>query len=151
MATIVLFSLLLVFSISLIVGSIVFLRTSYREYCERMDRLDYFRKIVSRNETEIKNLLSNFDREYGEGISGSISHNVRQKVEFSLNTIGTLPLEDQAAETKKLYDMTYETLGRARWNPDDVLAITAPLNSYCKELARKKLDIIKKLAKEEET
>ena len=138
-------------SVTVSLGVVLWIRKSYRDYCVRMDRLDALREIVSKNESAINGLLSRLDSDYGGGISGSISHNVRQKVEFSLNTIGTLPLEDQVRESKTLYDMTYETWERIRRNPDDILAVTSPLNSYCKEIARKKLNIIKKLAKEEET
>ena len=127
----------------------VWIRSAYLKYCAEMDAFDALQNSVSENERKIHELLSAFDRDFGGGLGGSISHNVRTKVEFSLSAIGTLPLEEQAPEADRLFKMTYETWERTKRNPDDVASITAPLSTFCKEIARRKIDILKNLAYED--
>ena len=124
----------------------VWIRISYLRYCAEADRIDFLRKTVSENESRLRDILAAFDREFGEGISGTISHNVRTKVDFSMSAIRTLTLEDQARETERLFKMTYETWVRATRNPDDVPSIVSPLNMFCKEIARRKIEILKDLS-----
>lgn len=125
------------------------LRRSYRKYCAEMDRKDELRNECLRNEERIRTFMSWFDRSYGNGSPGTISFNVRTKVDFSLSTIGTLPLEIQAKEYELLYKMLYETWNRTNKDPNDVIAITSPLSNFCRELATRKMEIIRKLAEEE--
>ena len=125
------------------------LRRSYRKYCAEMDRKDELRNECLRNEKNVKILVEWFNDSYGNGSPGTISFNVRTKVDFSLSTIGTMPLEDQAREYDLLYKMLYETWNRTNANPEDVAAITSPLSNFCRELAGRKMKLIRKLAEEE--
>ena len=134
---------------AILVGIFLFVRAEYRKYCREMDEKESKEKAVSLNEGMTRSLLEAFDARFGDGMNGTISGNVRTKVEFSLSTIGTMPLDEQVRESKRLYDMAYETWNRAIGNPDDVISVTAPLNSFCKEIARKKLEIIRKLSEDE--
>jgi hypothetical protein len=137
-----------IFSIVCLLGFLG-LRRSYRKYCAEMDRKDELRNECLRNEKNVKILVKRFNDSYGNGSPGTISFNVRMKVGFSLSTIGTMPLEDQAREYDLLYKMLYETWNRTNANPEDVAAITSPLSNFCRELAGRKMKLIRKLAEEE--
>lgn len=127
----------------------LWIRGQYRKYCAMKDLEDELNFKLSSFESRISAMLSSLDANYGGGISGSISKNVRDKVDFSLTTLRTLSLYDRVPLMERLYGMVYETCVRIAKNRDDVEAITSPLNSFCREIARKKLDLIKSLSEDE--
>jgi hypothetical protein len=123
----------------------LWIRGKYRKYCSEMDEEDRLRSETSSYEKRISAMVASITAAYGGGLSGTISRNVRDKVDFSLNILKTFPVADRARLTERLYGLVYETCTRIESNPEDVMAVTSPLTNFCMEIGRNKIEFIRKI------